>query len=258
MEITIDGYFINIKNRIALTNNFNGGTDTALTRLLKDNGATTANFFTNAIDTRSKGLEAVISYHTNFINGTNLRFSLAASFIKNEVKKGADGKPAIKASPILINSGQLRNYFNREDQSRIEVASPQSKGNFTINYNHKKFGAMLRFAYFGKVTYLDATIDPSNPGAFPVNAFSGQKETLDQEFSPKTISDVSLSYDLSKDFTLTGGANNVFDVYQDTHTHSGNVSLGRFIYSRRVQQMGFNGRYVFARLSFTVNYNRKK
>lgn len=253
LEITVDGYLINIKNRIVLTNNFNGGTDTALTKLLKESGATTANFFANAIDTKAKGLEAVISYHASFANEHKLRFTAAVTFIKNEVKKGADGKPIIKASGILINSGQLGNYFNREDQSRIEVANPTSKGNFTANYNHKKIGLMLRLAYFGKVSYLDATINPSNPAAFPVNVFTGQKETLDQEFNPKTVTDFSLSYDINKNFTFTAGANNIFDIYQDEHTHSGNVSSGRFIYSRRVQQMGFNGRYVFARVSFNVN-----
>jgi len=252
LEITVDGYIININNRIVLTNNFTGGSDTALNRLLKENGATTANFFTNAIDTRSRGLEAVASYRTTIGAFNRLRFTLAATFIKNEVKKGADGKPIIHASDLLVNSGQLGFYFNREDQSRVEVANPHSKGNFTINYNRKAFGAMLRFSYFGKVTYLDPTINPANPGAFPVNAFTGQRETLDQEFSPKTITDLSLSYDLIKNFTLTIGANNLFDVYQDKHTHSGNVSSGRFIYSRRVQQMGFNGRFVFARLTFSV------
>lgn len=252
LEISVDGYLINIKNRIVLTNNFNGGTDAALAQLLKDNGATTANFFTNAIDTKAKGLEAVISYLTGFGIANKLKFTLAATFIKNEVKKGADGKPVIKASETLINSGQLGNYFNREDQSRIEVANPSSKGNFTVNYNHKKFGVMIRFTYFGKVTYLDPTINPANPGAFPVNAYTGQKETLDQEFAAKTVTDLSLSYDLNKSFTLTTGAHNLFDVYQDAHTHSSNVSLGRFIYSRRVQQMGFNGRFVFARISFNI------
>ncbi len=256
LEITVDGYLINIKNRIVLTNNFTGGTDTVLTRLLKDNGATTANFFTNAIDTKAKGLEAVVSYHMSFANNTTIKISAAATFIKNEVKKGADGKPIIKASDILINSGQLGNYFNREDQSRIEVASPHSKGNLSVNYGHKKFGAMVRLAYFGKVTYLDPTINPANPDAFPVNAFTGQKETLDQVFNPKTVTDVSLSYDLDKNFTLTAGANNVFDVYPDKQTHSGNVSSGRFIYSRRVQQMGFNGRFLFARLSFNIPKNK--
>ncbi|MEO6550216.1 MAG: TonB-dependent receptor [Ferruginibacter sp.] len=252
LEITVDGYLINIKNRIILTNNFTGGNNATLTQLLKDNGATTANFFTNAIDTRAKGIEAVVSYRTSFADENRLRFTLAATFIKNEVKKGDDGKPIIKASDILVNSGQLANYFNREDQSRIEVASPTSKGNFTINYGHRKLGVMLRFAYFGKVTYLDPTINPANPAGFPVNAFTSQKETLDQEFDPKTVTDLSLSYDLTKDFTLTLGSNNIFDVYQDKHNHSGNVSTGRFIYSRRVQQMGYNGRYVFARVSFNI------
>jgi len=255
-DITVDAYIINIKNRIVLTNNFTGGTDTVLTRLLKENGATTANFFTNAIDTKSKGLEAVLSFYTRTSNATTIRFSLAASFIKNEVKKGADGKPIIKASDILINSGQLGNYFNREDQSRMEVAGPQSKGNFVVQYTHKKFGALLRLACFGKVSYLDPSINPSNPDAFPVNAFTGKKETLDQVFGAKTVTTVSLSYDLNKNFTVMAGADNIFDVYPDKQTHSSNVSLGRFIYSRRVQQMGFNGRYVFARLSLNLNTHK--
>ncbi|MEP6947798.1 MAG: TonB-dependent receptor [Ginsengibacter sp.] len=256
LEITVDGYLINIKNRIVLTNNFTGGTDTTLTRLLKDNGATTANFFTNAIDTRAKGLEAVASYHTSSNKVNRFRFTLAGTFIKNEVKKGANGKPIIKASEILINSGQISNYFNREDQSRFEVTNPNSKVDFTINYNHKKLGAMLRFAHFGKVTYLDPSIDPAKPDAFPLNAFTGQKETLDQVFTPKTVTDLSLSYDLAKYFTLTVGSNNIFDVYQDKQKHSSNVSLGRFIYSRRVEQMGSNGRFVFARVSFNINTNK--
>ena len=84
LEISIDGYWININNRIILTNNFNGGTDTVLTQLLKDNGATTANFFANAIDTRSRGLEAVISYSANLGNAGRLRlaFLLPSSKMK--------------------------------------------------------------------------------------------------------------------------------------------------------------------------------
>lgn len=252
LELTVDAYSIQIKNRIILTNNFNGGNNATLTQLLKDNGATTANFFSNAIDTRAKGLEAVLSYQTSLAPGHKLRFGIAASFQKNEVDKGPDGKPIIKASDSLINSGQIENYFNREDQSRVEVANPQTKGNITINYDHRKWGVMLRFAHFGKVTYLDPNINPANPAVFPVNAFTGQRETLDQEFNAKTVTDLSVSYALHKNVSFTVGANNLFDVYQDVHTHSGNQSLGRFIYSRRVEQMGFNGRFVFARISFVL------
>ncbi len=126
-EITVDAYEIDIKNRIILTNNFTGGSDSALKAQLSAVGASTANFFTNAIDTRAKGLETVLSYNAKFASKHSLRTTLAMTFIDNEVKKGTDGKPIIHASEILVNSGQLGNYFNREDQSRVEVANPKNK-----------------------------------------------------------------------------------------------------------------------------------
>ncbi|MBD0289307.1 MAG: TonB-dependent receptor, partial [Flavisolibacter sp.] len=121
-EITVDAYQIDIKNRIVLTNNFSGGNNTQLQQQLNAAGAGTANFFTNAIDTRARGIEAVVNYTKAFLVKHSLRTTLAMTFIDNDVKKDANGKPIIHASPILVNSGQLGNYFNREDQSRIEVA----------------------------------------------------------------------------------------------------------------------------------------
>jgi iron complex outermembrane receptor protein len=112
---------------------------------------------------------------------------------------------------------------------------------------------MLRFVRFGKVVYLDPTINPANPGAFPVNDFAGgQRQTLDQTFSAKTVTDLSFSYQVTKTLRATVGANNLFDVYPDIQNHSGNQSLGRFVYSRRVQQMGFNGAYYFARVNLSL------
>ena len=252
-EATVDAYIIDIDDRIVLTNNFSGGTDANLKAQLDAVGASSANFFANAIDTRAKGLEAVLSYNKTFFRKHSLRTTLAMTFIDNEVKKGADGKPIIHASQILVNSGQIGNYFNREDQSRVEVANPKNKISLTFNYKYSKFGAMLRFVNFGKVVYLDPSIDPSNPGAFPMNAFNAnQRETLDQEFSAKTVTDLSLSYQIIPELSFTIGANNLFDVYQDIQKHSGNMSTGRFVYSRRVQQMGFNGAYYFGRLRLSL------
>ena len=157
---------------------------------------------------------------------------------------------------MLISSGQIGNYFNREDQSRIEVASPKSKYSLSLNYKYSKFGVMVRFVNFGDVEYLDPTINPANPAAFPINAFTGQRETLDQKFKSKTVTDLSLSYQITRELGVSIGANNLFDVYQDRHSHSGNMSSGRFVYSRRVQQMGFNGAYYFARLKLSLNTDK--
>lgn len=249
LEITIDAYQIDIDDRIVLTNNFTAGGDPVLAEKLRAAKANTANFFTNAIDTRARGIETVITYNLFFRNNSKLNLILAGTFIDNSVKKDADGNPIIKASPILEQTGQIGNYFNREDQSRIEVANPRDKVSFMANYNIGKFTFMYRAVRFGQVVFLDPTMGP-DPATWPVNTLTGQRETLDQTFSPKVVTDVTVSYKLTDNMRLNIGANNLFDVYQDVHTHSGNFSLGRFVYSRRVQQMGFNGRFIFARLNF--------
>ncbi|GAA4735212.1 TonB-dependent receptor [Flavisolibacter ginsenosidimutans] len=246
-ELTFDAYQIDIKNRIILTNNFNGNTSAQIKQILDAQGATTANFFTNAIDTRARGFEAVASYNKTFLKKHSLRTVLALNITDNQVKKDAAGKPIIHASDILVNGGQLGNYFSREDQSRIEVANPKDKLSLSFEYKYSRFGAMLRFVHFGVVQYLDASTTPI------ANAFDNNTlESLDQDFSAKTVTDLSLSYDVLKSLRLTIGANNLFDVYPDVQTHSSNQSLGRFVYSRRVQQMGFNGAYYFARLKLTL------
>ncbi|MEJ7675525.1 MAG: hypothetical protein WKF59_23175 [Chitinophagaceae bacterium] len=57
-----------------------------------------------------------------------------------------------------------------------------------------------------------------------------------KRFHAKTVTDLSLSYEVTKSLTATVGANNLFDVYPDIQNHSGNQSLGRFLFSRRVGQ----------------------
>lgn len=252
LEISVDAYRININDRIVLTNNFTDGGNADLRAQLQAAGASQANFFANAVNTSASGIEAVISYDFKIAQKHSFRTTVAGSFIKNEVEKDEEGNPIINASDILIQTGQVGRYFNREDQSRFEVAVPREKVNMTVNYKVGKFSAMVRGVHFGQVVYLDPTMDPANPGAFPVNAFTGNRETLDQTFAAKVIFDASVSYKLAPGLTFTVGGNNIFDTYQDVHTHSGNQSLGRFVYSRRVQQFGFNGAYWFARIKFDL------
>jgi len=121
---------------------------------------------------------------------------------------------------------------------------------------------MVRVVRFGEVTYWDpSTTNP--PVAFSslpntvLNAFTGKNEITDQTFSAKTVTDISLSYDIFKSVTATVGANNIFNVYPDIQSHSNNQSAGRFLYSRRVQQMGFNGAYYFARLKLNLDTRKK-
>jgi len=65
------------------------------------------------------------------------------------------------------------------------------------------------------------------------------------------ITDLTLSYHVSKSFTISVGSNNILDIYPDENLPV-NQGAGQFIYSRRSQQFGFNGRYIFGRLSLSL------
>jgi len=90
--------------------------------------------------------------------------------------------------------------------------------------------------------------DPQN---WVLNEFTGEVESRDQTFSAKLLTDLELGYHFpfisGGDIRFSAGANNLLNVYPDAHTHSANVSSGRFVYSRRVQQFGVAGRFVFIR-----------
>ena len=253
-QFSLDYYQIAIKDRIILTNNFRGTAGSQLATLLKSQGVVAANFFTNGIDTKTSGLEGVLSYIARFAGKQELRATLAGTWLKNEVAKNSAGLPNVHAQDIISNSGQLdiNTYFNREDWGRIEKGTPNVKGNLMLQYKTGKFSTMLRFAYFGGAALWNAAINPNDASTFPVNAYTGQKETLDETLSPKTITDASISYQFLKQVGLTIGCNNLFDVKPDLLNHYNNTVFGRILYLRTSQQMGVNGAYYFVRLKFDL------
>src|SRR5439155_103673 len=71
----------------------------------------------------------------------------------------------------------------------------------------------------------------------------------------RTLAGGTLSRTGSANFTKTEvalGGENLFNTYPDQQVHATNVSLGRFVYSRRVTQFGMNGGFYYARLLLSL------
>ncbi|MBA6154317.1 TonB-dependent receptor [Gelidibacter maritimus] len=242
MNITLDGYFVGIDDRVVYTGQFKGpGTDSELDRLLYQANATAAAFFANAIDTESKGLDLVITHNTNIGTNMVLKNDLAATFSKTK-KVGP-----IKASRVLEDAGLVDTYFQENSRVYLEEAVPRTKINLSNTLSAGNFHFFLRNVYFGEVTEATSNVN------------------LQQVFSSKVVTDLSVGYHVSDSFLLTVGANNLLDIYPDLAkesitwtdangaTQSGNNrSTGRFDWSRSAQQFGVAGRFLFARLSFTL------
>ncbi len=234
LTVTVDGYFVKIDDRVVFTGQFAGpGTGTELDNLLRQANASRAAFFANAIDTESKGLDVVITHRANIWDGWRLNTDLAGTFAKT--KKVGD----IKASQILEDAGLVDTYFPEDSRVYLEEAVPRTKVNLSLNLSSSKFIFFLRGVYFGEVTEATTNVDRQ------------------QVFGSKFVTDLSVGFKATDELTFTVGANNLFDTYPDRAAEvlgdgGNNRSSGRFDWSRRSQQFGVGGRFLFARVSVSL------
>ncbi|GAA3645520.1 TonB-dependent receptor [Flavivirga jejuensis] len=228
LTVTVDGYFVAIDDRVVYTGQFAGpGTGTELDNLLSQANASAASFFANAIDTESKGLDIVLTHKANIGTKTGLKSDLSGTFSKTK-KVGP-----IKASQVLEDAGLVNTYFPEDSRIYLEEAVPRTKLNLTNSLTTGKFNIFLRNVWFGEVS--EATTNIANQ----------------QVFGSKLVTDLSFGYKASESLTVTIGANNLLDIYPDRAIEA-NRSSGRFDWSRRSQQFGIGGRFLFARLSFNL------
>ncbi|MEL0455687.1 TonB-dependent receptor [Flavobacteriaceae bacterium SZ-1-7] len=228
LTVTVDGYFVAIDDRVVYTGQFAGpGTGTELDNLLSQANASAASFFANAIDTESKGLDVVLTHRTNIGTNAQLKSDLSGTFSKT--KRVGD----IKASKVLEDAGLVGTYFPEDSRIYLEEAVPRTKVNLTNSLTSGNFNVFLRNVWFGEVS--EATTNVANQ----------------QVYGSKLVTDLSLGYNMSESLTLTVGANNLLDVFPDRAIQA-NRSDGRFDWSRRSQQFGIGGRFLFARLSFKL------
>jgi len=136
--ITIDGYYVKIKDRIVLTGDFSRDNAPELTATFDQFNVSKVKFFTNALDTKTYGLDAVATWSQNFA-GHDLSISYAANF--NKLKPGS-----IKTSAIL--KGREDVYFDDRERAFLIASAPSSKMNLTFDYRYNKFNANLRFLRF--------------------------------------------------------------------------------------------------------------
>jgi iron complex outermembrane receptor protein len=236
ISFTVDGYIVNINDRVVYTGQFTptlvagqpiDAANAELQNLLVQANASAAGFFANAIDTQSKGVDVVITHKADFGANTRLKTDLAGTF--SQTRQVGE----IKSSQLLKDAGKESTYFPEDSRIFLEEAVPRTKVNLTNSLTSGKFNIFLRNVYFGEVS--EAT-----------NSIANQ-----QNFSSKVVTDLSFGYKATNDLTLTVGANNLLDIYPDRAIEA-NRSDGRFDWSRRSQQFGIGGRFLFARVSFNL------
>jgi iron complex outermembrane recepter protein len=235
-SLTADYYYIEVNDRIVLSNNFTGTTAVNALSAIGVTGIGGGRYFTNAIDTKTHGIDVIANYGWSFSEKSVLHLSAAYNHTTTRVTR-------VDLLPQNL-SGLQGSLFDRVEQGRIEFGNPANNLILTGNYSLGNIGLTARSQRFGQVTSFGTT---------PSNAFG----PLDQTFSAKWITDLSASYALKR-FTVTLGADNLFDVYPDRNNNNGNIvptaenggtsNFGIFPYNG-ISPFGFNGRFLYTRLT---------
>lgn len=275
LTLTADAYIVQIDDRVVLTDQFSrpggnpapGTANANLNALFDTAGATAATFFANAIDTESKGIDVVLSHKTSFGNNVSLKSDLSGTF-SNTYRVGN-----IHASPILEAAGQVNRYYSEASRIYLQEAIPRVKANLTNSLSYKKFDFFLRNVYFGKVTDPN-TADVNGDGRVEGAIINGQVVEVEHPtWGAKIITDLSVGFKVTQAAKIVIGANNIFDIYPDENLGTQSVirptlvggavaytaapstidlsNANQFVYSRNTSQFGMNGRFLFARLSFS-------
>ena len=272
ITVTVDAYQINIKDRIV----YSGGFSRTLLGFAATDylGVNNVNFFANAANTTTKGIDAVISGKFLINSKSQLNVTLAANFNQNKVTSVNSTKliddPAkndVTKSPDTWFKNLL---FDRQQISRIEVWQPKDKMVFSATYSIGKFDFTARLNRFGETKYVHNVYTDAKKadGTFWNTQFSRDadgKALIEQTFAPVLITDLVIGFRPTKSISISVGANNLLDVYpQQIYIDPRNAyglttgyvsgrdasNRGRLLF--QPNQGGYNGRFAFVRLAYTM------
>ena len=222
--MTVDAYNIEVSDRIAQTDKLDitqadvdalAGKYPSPELLL--GGKVT--FFANDFDTTTQGVDIVANYGMELMGG-DTKFSLAYNYNSTEVD-----------DPGSFTTG----YKVR----RLEEGIPEHRATFTLAQSWENVSMLVRANYFGEwfATHAD---EPDEFSSY------GWSETVGSSY---TI-DASVSYFLNDSWTLSAGANNIFDTEaQELQKDGGAYGVVSGVYYES-GPFDYNGGYYYVKAAY--------
>lgn len=222
---SIDVYQVDIKDRIVLSENLTGA---AVRNFLAANGYANTDggrYFTNGIDTRTRGIDLVSTYRLDLQSRGRVDLSLGYNYNTTDITH-------IAANPaILAQNGLAVQRIGRAETGRITKGSPSDKLTLGADYVVNAWNLRSLLTRYGEFTAFHA----SNPA-------------LDQTFNASWVLDLAASYKL-KQWTLTAGVDNVTDRYPNRLSAA--TTPNTVLPYSQSSPFGFNGRFSYVKAGYS-------
>ena len=229
-RLTVDAYQIRIEDRIVKTEILNSAeakailASPAVAAILAERGVpaiSSAQFFINGVDTRTRGIDVVGEYVLRTASLGELKLNAAYSYNRTKLLRVADN-PSNLTNTLL---------FGRQARADLVRATPRDKLVLSGEWALGPVRSLLRVTRFGKYT----------------ETATSQTSTVDDRtYSPKWVTDLDISAQATRTINVAVGANNLFDVYPDAiGVIQAGTGLGRYgVFA----PFGLSGGFYYARL----------
>ncbi len=218
LDLAVDYYHIAIDDRIVLSGNFTGG---QITALLAPFGANSARFFTNAINTRTNGVDVTAAYRVALARAGDVRLHAGYNNTRTKIVG------AVITPPQLVGLDQL--LFDRIERRRLECAQPKDSLRTGADWKRGKWGANVNAARYGQFCSTNTLLP-----------------TDDQIYGAKWLTDLEANYRLSRSLTVGIGGQNIFNVFPDRNIT--NNSFNGIQTFPSTSPFGMNGRTLYGRV----------
>ena len=220
LKLSVDAYRIDIDDRIVQTGFLRGPIVSALLQAAGFAPGLAAQYYTNAIDTRTRGVDIVGEYGFGLGAAGRLTLNAAYTYNKTSIRGIRDNPPALAQIGVL---------FDRQKQGDITDNVPRNKVVLGADWRLDGLSINLREVYYGPYTE------------------KGLSQAIDLRFGSKWLTDVNVTYDVTPSTTIGVGASNLFDVHPDP-VGAVNTSYGSGLYGSN-PPFAITGGYYYARLS---------
>ncbi|HEX7339092.1 MAG TPA: TonB-dependent receptor [Rhodanobacteraceae bacterium] len=221
---TLDLYQINIDNRVVLSGNLVG---TPVQDYLTSVGipfVSGGRFFTNAIDTRTRGADLVVTYPWDLGAGGTLKWTGGANYNKTDITHVKPNPPQLGLAGLTLP------VLGRDSRGRITEGTPRSKIFVGARWSLGHWSVNSQLTRYGQFT-----------------AFSSSTPADDQTYGSRFVLDLSGSYAVA-DWTFTLGADNATNAYPEKNSPANNYH-GILPYPQG-SPIGFSGAYYYGRVNY--------
>ncbi|MBB2203052.1 TonB-dependent receptor plug domain-containing protein [Gluconacetobacter tumulisoli] len=234
-DIAVDAYQLDIRDRILDGGTYSGAMAIAAYeangRTLPSNVAlsgVSASYLTNGASTRTRGVDITGNYRIDL--KSHGRLVVDAALNLNETSIRHIGTNTLGRS--LLNAQQVAYLTTDAPRNVLIFGGTWTQGRWSVSLHEMRYGHI-----FDQMTIQQGT------NAYSTSVFAPY--TL----HPRFITNLSVSYSPAERWTVTVGANNLFNTYPN-HVPYAATYYNQTHYDRYAQQIGFNGGFYYSNVSY--------